>query len=88
MAPNTKAERIEGHWSKTRMLTFVILALWFVFAFVLPWYTKALNAYMFMGFPLGFYFIAQGSLAAFVIMIFVQNWFQDKIDDEFGYHED
>lgn len=88
MAPNTEAERIEGHWSKTRMLTFIILGLWFVFAFVLPWNTKALNAYTFMGFPLGFYFIAQGSLIAFVIMIFAQNWFQDKIDDEFGYHED
>ena len=88
MAPNNEADRIEGHWAKTRTLTFVILGLWFVFAFVLPWYTKDLNAFTFMGFPLGFYFIAQGSLIAFVVMIFVQNWFQDKIDDEFGYHEE
>jgi len=41
-----------------------------------------------MGFPLGFYFTAQGSLIAFVVMIFVQNWFQDKIDDEFGMGEE
>jgi len=89
MAPNnTEAERIEGHWSKTRTLTFIVLAVWVVFAFILPWNTKALNAYTFMGFPLGFYFIAQGSLIAFVVMIFVQNWFQDKIDDEYGFHEE
>jgi putative solute:sodium symporter small subunit len=88
MPSNHDADRVAGHWAKTRNLTFIILGLWFVFAFILPWYTKALNAFTFMGFPLGFYFIAQGSLIAFVVMIFVQNWFQDKIDDEFGFHEE
>lgn len=81
-------QKIDQHWSKTRTLTIIVLILWAIFAFVLPWNTKALNSYSFMGFPLGFYFIAQGSLIAFVVMIFAQNWFQDKIDDEFGYHED
>ena len=45
----------------------------------------ALNAYSFIGFPLGFYFIAQGSLIAFVVLLFVHNALQDKIDDEFGF---
>ena len=76
------------HWEKTRNLTIVILILWAIFAFVLPWNAHALNSMSFMGFPLGFYFIAQGSLIAFVVMIFVQNWFQDKIDDEFGMGEE
>ena len=55
---------------------------------MLPWYAHALNAYKFIGFPLGFYFIAQGSLIAFVVLIAVHNWLQDKIDDEYGMHED
>ncbi|MEM7243251.1 MAG: sodium/substrate symporter small subunit [Pseudomonadota bacterium] len=38
----------------------------------------------FLGFPLGYYFAVQGSLAIFVILIFVQNSIQDKIDDEAG----
>ena len=80
--------KIDQHWSKTRTLTIVILILWAIFAFVLPWNAKALNSMNFIGFPLGYYFISQGSLIAFVVMIFVQNWFQDKIDDEFGFHED
>jgi putative solute:sodium symporter small subunit len=42
----------------------------------------------FIGFPLGYYFIAQGSLIAFVVLIWVQNLFQDKIDDEFGFGEE
>ena len=78
------ADNRERHWAKTRNLTFIILALWVVFAIILPWNVYALNSYTFMGFPLGFYFIAQGSLIAFVVLIFVHNWFQDKIDDEFG----
>ncbi|MGE0563388.1 MAG: DUF4212 domain-containing protein [Pseudolabrys sp.] len=87
MASNDR-DKIDQHWSKTRTLTIVILILWAIFAFVLPWNAKALNSMNFMGFPLGYYFISQGSLIAFVVMIFVQNWFQDKIDDEYGFHED
>jgi putative solute:sodium symporter small subunit len=84
MAQMDDGERKRRHWDKTRNLTIVILILWAIFAFVLPWNAHALNAMSFIGFPLGFYFIAQGSLIAFVVLIFVQNWYQDKIDDEFG----
>ena len=81
-------KRDEQHWAKTRNLTIVILIFWAIFSFVLPWYAHDLNSMKFIGFPLGFYFTAQGSLIAFVLMIWIQNWFQDKIDDEFGMHED
>jgi putative solute:sodium symporter small subunit len=76
------------YWGKTRNLTFAILALWFIFSIVVPWMAPALNNYTFLGFPLGFYMIAQGSLIAFVLLIFFQNWRQDQIDDEFGLHEE
>ena len=85
MAANDEADRKRRHWEKTRNTTFVILVLWFIFALVLPWNVHALNAYTFIGFPLGFYFIAQGSLIAFVVLLFVHNALQDKIDDEFGF---
>jgi putative solute:sodium symporter small subunit len=41
----------------------------------------------FLGYPLAYYMTAQGSLLAFVIIIF---WFanrQEKIDEEFGFGE-
>jgi len=76
------------HWEKTRNLTYVILIFWAIFSFVLPWNAHALNSISFIGFPLGFYFTAQGSLIAFVVMIWVQNWLQDKIDDECGMGEE
>ncbi len=87
MAASDETKR-EQHWAKTRNLTFVILFFWVIFSFVLPWNAHALNSMSFIGFPLGFYFTAQGSLIAFVLMIVIQNWFQDKIDDEFGMGEE
>ncbi|NIA69956.1 DUF4212 domain-containing protein [Pelagibius litoralis] len=72
------------HWSRTRGLTILVLAIWAIFAFILPWNAKALNEFSFLGFPLGYYLIVQGSLVVFVVLIFFQNWRQDTIDDEAG----
>ena len=83
MSDNNQDARLR-HWIKTRNLTILVLAIWFVFAFILPWFAKDLNAFTFLGFPLGYYFIVQGSLIVFVLLIFFQNWRQDSIDDEAG----
>ena len=73
------------HWVKTRNLTFLILALWVIFSMIVPWFAKSLDSItIFGGFTLGYYMIVQGSLIAFVVMIWFQNWRQDAIDDEFG----
>jgi len=66
-------EALKRHWERTRNLTIVILFFWFIFSFVVHWNAAALNAYSFLGFPLGYYFAVQGSLAIFVILIFIQN---------------
>ncbi len=72
------------HWQRSSKLTYVILAIWFVFGFVVPWFAKDLNAGSFLGFPLGYYFIVQGSLIVFVLLIVVHNLLQDRIDEECG----
>jgi putative solute:sodium symporter small subunit len=74
----------QRHWAKTRNLTIGVLVVWFIFAFVVPWFAGPLNAFSFIGFPLGYYFCVQGSLIIFVLLIFFQNWRQDQIDDEAG----
>jgi len=83
MSTENSAAR-EAHWVKTRSLTITVLVLWFIFSFVVHWFAKDLNAFVFLGFPLGYYMAVQGSLAVFVVLIFYLNWRQDKIDDEFG----
>ena len=77
-------EARQRHWGKTRNLTIIVLIIWAIFAFVLPWNAQSLNNMTFLGFPLGYYLCVQGSLAVFVLLIFFQNWRQDAIDDEFG----
>lgn len=72
------------HWRKTFWLTIVVLAIWVVFSFGVHWVATDLNQYQFLGFPLGFYLAAQGSLIVFVVTIFVQNWIQDRIDDTYS----
>lgn len=77
------SESQRRHWGKTRSLTFIVLAIWALFGIVLPWFAKELDSFSFMGFELGYYLLVQGSLIVFVALIWIQNWRQDAIDDEF-----
>jgi putative solute:sodium symporter small subunit len=77
-----------AYWNRTKSLMYVMMALWFFFAFVIHFFVGTLNNIVIFGFPLGFYMAAQGSLIAFVIMLF---WFarkQNQIDEESGFAED
>tara|TARA_B100000959_G_scaffold2235_1_gene2520 strand:+ start:233 stop:583 length:351 start_codon:yes stop_codon:yes gene_type:complete len=75
----------EAHWTKTRNHMWVTLAIWFFFSIVIFMFGESVNQGSFLGYPLAYYMSAQGSLAAFVVLIF---WFankQEKIDSEHGY---
>ncbi len=85
---DTNIQARQRHWVKTRNLTYVVLALWVLFGIILPYMATSLNSMSFLGFPLGYYMCVQGSLIAFVVLIWVQNWRQDAIDDEFGVGEE
>lgn len=78
----------ERHWEKTRNLMFVMLGLWVFFSFIIHMFVTALNSVVILGFPLGYYMAAQGSLIAFVIMLFIFARKQNAIDEEFGVAED
>jgi putative solute:sodium symporter small subunit len=85
--PEVSQDAKTRHWARTRSLTIGVLVLWFIFSFVIPWFAGPLNAFSFIGFPLGYYMCVQGSLIVFVVLIFFQNWKQDQIDDEAGVGE-
>ena len=83
-----ETEKAERYWSATRALMFFMLFLWVVFSFVVHFFVADLNTITVLGFPLGFYMAAQGSLIAFVLMLF---WFagaQDRIDRKYDVAED
>jgi putative solute:sodium symporter small subunit len=78
----------EAHWRKTSNLMWIHLGIWFFFGYVIHFFAPALNKIVILGFPLGFYMAAQGSLIAFVVQLFVFARQQDNIDREFGVAED
>ena len=88
MAQKLDAAQRQKYWSKTSKLMWTIFALWIVFSFVAPLLATQLNAVKFLGFPLGFYMAAQGSLIAFVVLCIWNAVAQNKIDEEFGVQED
>lgn len=79
---------MDAYWSRTSRLMWIILALWFLFSFVVHFFAVQLNQITILGFPLGFYMSAQGSLIAFVVLCFWNARAQNKIDEEFGVAED
>ena len=87
MAALTPAQR-EAYWSKTSRLMWIIMGLWVFFSFLIPAFAIQLNNITFLGFPLGFYMAAQGSLISYVVLCFWNANAQNKIDEEFGVHED
>jgi putative solute:sodium symporter small subunit len=80
----------EIHWMRTRNLMFMHLGVWFTFGYLIHLFVKPLNTITvpFLGFPLGFYMAAQGSLIVFVVMLFMFARQQDKIDRQHGVAED
>jgi putative solute:sodium symporter small subunit len=84
----TALAKRELHWQRTRNLMIVHLVIWFIFAFVVHWFAPQLNKISFLHFPVGFYMAAQGSLAVFVIQLFIFAKQQDKIDREAGVAEE
>jgi putative solute:sodium symporter small subunit len=81
-------DRSETHWARTSRLMIIMMSLWIFFSFGVHMFVTPLNGITILGFPLGFYMAAQGSLVVFVAMLF---WFasaQDKIDRDCGFAED
>ena len=75
------------YWEKTRNLMWISLAIWAFFAFFVHMFVNVLNKIVILGFPLGFYMAAQGSLIAFVVLIFWYAYRQHQIDVECGVEE-
>jgi putative solute:sodium symporter small subunit len=83
-------DKTEAHWQQTRNLMFKHLGVWLFFGYIIHFFVVPLNAIKIpiLGFPLGFYMAAQGSLIVFVVMLFMFARQQDKIDRDHGFAED
>jgi putative solute:sodium symporter small subunit len=88
MADLTEAQR-ERYWHFNIWLTTALLVIWFVVTYLISGlWAGALNKYTILGFPLGYYMAAQGSLAIFVVEIAVYAYLMNKKDEEYGIREE
>jgi putative solute:sodium symporter small subunit len=76
------------YWLKTSHLMWTVLALWAVLGLGIHLFAETLNAVVILGFPLGYFMAAQGSLIGFVVVIFWYTKRQNSIDEEFHVSED
>ncbi|AWI77930.1 MAG: DUF4212 domain-containing protein [Betaproteobacteria bacterium HGW-Betaproteobacteria-13] len=81
------SERHRTYWRRNLMLTGTLLAIWFVGTFVAGYYAVELNSLSFMGFPLGFYVFAQGSLIAYLLIIGIYVRVMNRMDRRYGVSE-
>lgn len=75
------------YWRKNLIVTAILMAIWFTATFIEGWYARELNSISFLGFPLGFYMSAQGSLAIYVVIIGFYAYYMNKLDHEYGVNE-
>ncbi|MGK7868945.1 DUF4212 domain-containing protein [Falsiroseomonas sp. E2-1-a20] len=78
----------DAYWRRTSGLMWTMMAIWAIAGFGVHLFATSLNTIVILGFPLGFYMAAQGSLIIFVVSLF---WFasrQNAIDEEFGVEEE
>ena len=88
MADLTEAQK-QAYWKYNVWLTTWLLVVWFVVTYIISGLMAGwLNHYSLLGFPLGYYMAAQGSLAIFVVEIAVYAWLMNKKDLEMGIREE
>jgi putative solute:sodium symporter small subunit len=76
------SQKHHDYWNKNLVITAILLGIWFIATFVVGWYARELNQITFLGFPMGFYMAAQGSLVIYVIIIGVYAKYMAKLDKE------
>ena len=88
MADLTEREK-EEYWSYNVRLTTILLVIWFVVTYIISGIMASwLNQFTVLGFPMGYYMAAQGSLAIFVIEIDVYAKLMNAKDEEYGIQEE
>jgi putative solute:sodium symporter small subunit len=86
---NLTPEQRDSYWKYNVKLTATLLAIWFFVTYLLGGlWAGALNQIVIIGFPLGYWVAAQGSLAIFVIEIAIYAKLMNAKDLEYGIREE
>ena len=75
------------YWNRNLKVTGTLLVIWFLATFVMGYFARELNGIAVLGFPLGFYMSAQGSLVIYVAIIWFYARYMNNLDKEYGVQE-
>lgn len=79
---------MKDYWRRNIKIVLSLLTVWFLVSFGFGiLLAEPLNTIRLGGFKLGFWFAQQGSIFAFVILIFVYVYLMNKLDEEFDVNE-
>lgn len=79
---------MQDYWRRNLRFLLILLSIWFVVSFGFGiLLVEPLNAIKLGGFKLGFWFAQQGSIYAFVILIFVYVRWMNQLDKDFDVDE-
>jgi putative solute:sodium symporter small subunit len=81
-------QKLKDYWKYNVRLTTITLVIWFVVTYVCSALAPQLNNIVILGFPMGYYMGAQGSLIIFVWLIFNYAFKMNKADKTYGVEEE
>jgi len=80
--------KLQAYWKENQKLTAILLLIWFLVSYGAVLIVNTLNNISILGFPLGYYMGAQGSIATFVILIFYYAYKMNKLDKKYDVAEE
>lgn len=82
------AQQRQEYWRSNLKIMAILLIIWALVSYGAGIvFVEPLNNVSFLGVPLGFWFAQQGSIATFVILIFVYVKLMDRLDEKYGITE-
>jgi putative solute:sodium symporter small subunit len=82
-------QKMQAYWKKNLRTLLILLVIWFTVSFGFGiLLVEQLNTIRIGGFKLGFWFAQQGSIYAFVVLIFVYVYRMNQLDKEFDVNEE
>ena len=84
---SSEQDRVD-YWKATLDLTLKLLAVWFIFGYVLSIIlAPVLNNITFLGGPLGFWIAQNGAIYVFVLLILIYCINMNRLDEKFNVDE-
>ncbi|TLS35808.1 DUF4212 domain-containing protein [Pseudalkalibacillus caeni] len=74
----------DAYFKERIRLIGILLVIWFIVSYVMVFFAESLAQYSFNGFPLHYFMGAQGSVATFIVLLFVNAAISDRIDEKYG----